>query len=177
MLAWENFKDSGCWWIFNFFILLCFFVQGVWSFLLPPNLPMCHNSEKKTESWTGHPLKWLSPELATPELTRVEGSAIFWGDKSWTLPFFGGGKSWTLSFQRVSSPGLCFFSGFGKFRGGKKDQTPCMYRVFFLTGAPINFLSTNPYTIWHLEKFWASLHEILYLENLWWHQLKNHPLR
>ena len=41
------------------------------------------------------------------------------------------------------------------------------YRVVFLTGPTLNFLSTKSlYDCWHLGKFQASLHGILYLENL-----------
>ena len=39
---------------------------------------------------------------------------------------------------------------------------------FFLAGAPLNLVSVNPFTIsgTYVEKFQASLHGILYLENL-----------
>ena len=36
------------------------------------------------------------------------------------------------------------------------------YRVSFLTGAPLS----SVYNLWYLEKLWASLHGILYLQNL-----------
>ena len=44
--------------------------------------------------------------------------------------------------------------------------TNFIYRVSFITGAPLNSLSTNLFQSLALEKLWASLHEILYLENL-----------
>ena len=44
-----------------------------------PLISLCARMEKTTESWTGHPLKWQSPELATPKLTKVLDSANFWG--------------------------------------------------------------------------------------------------
>ena len=65
------------------------YLQGWPLFLPPPYFPMCQNGEK-IESWTGHPLKWQSPELATlkklqspvlstPKFTKVLDSANFWG--------------------------------------------------------------------------------------------------
>ena len=48
-----------------------------------------------------------------------------------------------------------------------QDGPKVIHRVFFLTGAPLNFLSKKSfYNLWHLEKFGASFHGILYLENL-----------
>ena len=60
-------------------------IQGDPFFLPPPN---CARIQKKTESLTGHPWKWLSlgltttkkwqsPELATPKLARV-GDSVSW---------------------------------------------------------------------------------------------------
>ena len=93
-------------------------VQGVWSFLPPPNFPMCQNPEKKSPKLAS-PKKWQSPGLATPKLTRVGDSDIFWGWQVLDSAIFWGGQFRTL-----------FFSGFwhiGKLGGGKKDQTPCMF--------------------------------------------------
>ena len=42
---------------------------------------------EKTESGTGHPLKWQSPEIAAPK-----NFGEFRGGKLWTLPGFRGGK-------------------------------------------------------------------------------------
>ena len=50
-------------------------IQCVLSFLPSPNFPMCQNPEKKQESWSGHPLKWLSSGLATPKKCQ---SPQFW---------------------------------------------------------------------------------------------------
>ena len=51
-----------------------------------------------------------------------------------------------------------------------------MYRAVFLNGPPLNFLSTKSlYECRHLEKFQASLHGILFLENLGGDQLKEPP--
>ena len=44
---------------------------------------MCQNP-KKQESWTGHPLKWLSPGLAS------SGLCLFWGVANHGLSHFGG---------------------------------------------------------------------------------------
>ena len=54
---------------------------------------MCKNPENKTESWTGHPMKLLNPELATPKIGRVQNFGKFRGRKLLTIPFFGVGNS------------------------------------------------------------------------------------
>ena len=95
-----------------------------------PQISLCARFQKKTESWTGHPLKWLSPglstrkiwqspELATPKLTIV--GDIFWG-----------GKSSTLSFQRAASSELSF-SGFWHIGKGeiRKSWENLSYNLTF----------------------------------------------
>ena len=78
---------------------------------------LCQNGEQTTESWTGHPLKLQSPELATPKKwqspklathkLKVLDFAIFWGGQFRTLLFFP--QIWHR----------------GKLGGGKNKQTPC----------------------------------------------------
>ena len=74
-----------------------------------PQISLCARIQKKTESWSGHPLKWLSPglatpkkwqspELATPKLTRVGDSAIFLGWQVLDLVISEGGQFRTLFF-------------------------------------------------------------------------------
>ena len=97
---------------------------GCLILLATPKFPYGPKSRKKKQSpELATPKKWQSPGLATPKFTRIGDCAIF-----------GGGKSWTIlgHFLGVASSRLCFFFfGFchmGKFGGGKKDQTPCMYK-------------------------------------------------
>ena len=79
-----------------------------------------------TKSRTCHTQK-MSTELATPKLTRVGDSAIFWG--------------WQVLDLVISEVGLfrtLFYSGFwhiGKFGGGKKDQPPCIWTNLVPFGA------------------------------------------
>ena len=97
--------------------------------------PSCHPQfspfariQKKTESWTGHPLKWLSPWLATPQKMAESQTLLSLGVASSGLCNF-------LGWQVISESGQIrtrFFSGFwhiGKIGGGKKDQPPCIYRL------------------------------------------------
>ena len=74
-----------------------------------PQISLCARIQNKTESWTDHPLKWLSPELATPKkwqspglatpkLTRFVDSAIFWGWQVLDFVISEGGQFWTLFF-------------------------------------------------------------------------------
>ena len=98
-------------------------LQGGWSFLPPPNFPMCHNPEKKQSPKLATLWNDKVQDLPPQKNGRVPNSGDIRGGKFWTLQFFGGGKSWTLSLQRVASSG---FWHIGKFGGGKKDQPPCM---------------------------------------------------
>jgi hypothetical protein len=41
-----------------------------------PQISLCARIQKKTESWTGHPLKWLCPGLATPK--KWQSPWIWW---------------------------------------------------------------------------------------------------
>ena len=55
---------------------------------------------------------------------------------------------------------------------------PSRYRVIFFDWSPPKFSKYKSlYNLWHLEKFRASLHGILYLENLGGLQLKKSPCR
>ena len=64
-----------------------------------PQISLCARIQKKTESQTGHPQKWQSPGLATPKLTRVGDSAIFWGWQVLDSAIFWGGQFRTLFFS------------------------------------------------------------------------------
>ena len=63
------------------------FIQGVLSFLPPPNFPMCH------------PQKWQSPDLPTPKITESRNLVSLGVTLYYTI--FGGGKLWTLPFQKT----------------------------------------------------------------------------
>ena len=84
-----------------------------------PQISLCARIQKKTESWTGHPLKWQKSWTFHPQ--KMAESPTLVGVASSGLCHF-------LGVARVASSGLSFFSGFwhiGKSGGGKKDQPPC----------------------------------------------------
>ena len=73
-------------------------IQGVSSFLPPPNFPMCQNPAKITESWTGHHQKWQSPELATPKMTESRTLVCLGVVSSGLCHFLGMASSWLYHF-------------------------------------------------------------------------------
>ena len=71
-------------------------LQGIWSFLPPPNFLICQNPEKnRVPNWVP-PKK--SPGHATPKLTRVGDSAIFWGWQVLDSVIFLGWPVWDSDF-------------------------------------------------------------------------------
>ena len=85
------------------------FATGCLILLATPKLPYVPESRNKTESWTGHPLKWLGPGLATPNKWQSPGLATSQNSRVPNSGEFMAGKFWTLPFFGVASPGLSNF--------------------------------------------------------------------
>ena len=72
-----------------------------------PQISLCARIQKKTESWTGQPLKWPSPGLATPKKWQSPELATSKLTRIGTLQFFGGPE--LSHFRGWPVQDSCFF--------------------------------------------------------------------